>query len=220
VNGIPSGGGVQADAACKARESALEWSVQGPSGPAGAQGPKGDQGAQGPQGPAGAGGAAAAEPNQRLVAYLQVKGQRVGVIKGDDQSAAHKDWIDVLGFAYAVVSPRDAATGQATGKRQHEPLVITKAIDKSTPLLFQALVTNENLPEVTIEFYRPQANGTESLYYKIKLTNATISSLHQSDEGKNGLKPYETLELVFQKIETTWTDGGITASDDWSSSNA
>lgn len=38
-------------------------------------------------------------------------------------------------FMQAVVSPRDAASGQATGKRQHKPYVISKNYDKSSPQL-------------------------------------------------------------------------------------
>jgi hypothetical protein len=34
-----------------------------------------------------------------------------------------------------VVSPRDAASGLPTGKRMHKPFIITKELDKSTPLL-------------------------------------------------------------------------------------
>jgi hypothetical protein len=36
-----------------------------------------------------------------------------------------------------IVSPRDSASGLPTGKRQHKPIVITKELDKSSPLLFQ-----------------------------------------------------------------------------------
>jgi type VI secretion system secreted protein Hcp len=162
-------------------------------------------------------GTTGGEPNQRLVGYLQVKGQRLGVIKGGSLSAKRQDWIDVLGFDYAVKSPRDTATGMATGKRQHAPLKITKAIDKATPLLFQALVTNEVLSEVTFELVRTQPDGTEAVVYRIKLTNAGLSDIHQYDEGKAGQQAYEELSFVFQKIELTWVDGAITATDSWSS---
>jgi type VI protein secretion system component Hcp len=36
-----------------------------------------------------------------------------------------------------VVSPRDAASGQATGKRQHKPMTITKEMDAASPALVQ-----------------------------------------------------------------------------------
>jgi prepilin-type processing-associated H-X9-DG protein len=49
---------------------------------------------------------------------------------------------------YSIVSPRDSASGLPTGKRQHKPMVITKEWDKATPLLMQALVSNENITEL------------------------------------------------------------------------
>jgi hypothetical protein len=35
----------------------------------------------------------------------------------------------------AYLAPRDRASGQATGKRQHKPITVIKEWDKSTPLL-------------------------------------------------------------------------------------
>jgi len=40
-----------------------------------------------------------------------------------------------ISFEQEVVSPRDAASGLPTGKRQHKPFVITKELDKSSPTL-------------------------------------------------------------------------------------
>jgi len=51
----------------------------------------------------------------------------------------------VIAVNHEIISPRDVVSGQATGKRQHKPFVITKELDKSTPLLFSALVNNENI---------------------------------------------------------------------------
>lgn len=38
-------------------------------------------------------------------------------------------------FNQAIVSPRDAASGLPTGKRQHKPFVFVKEYDKSSPVL-------------------------------------------------------------------------------------
>jgi len=40
-----------------------------------------------------------------------------------------------ISFEQEIVSPRDAASGLPTGKRQHKPFVITKELDKSSPVL-------------------------------------------------------------------------------------
>ncbi len=43
--------------------------------------------------------------------------------------------------SHEIISPRDPASGLPTGKRMHKPFVITKELDKSTPLLSTSLGT-------------------------------------------------------------------------------
>ena len=40
-----------------------------------------------------------------------------------------------ISFEQEILSPRDAASGLPTGKRQHKPFVIIKELDKSSPVL-------------------------------------------------------------------------------------
>ena len=61
-----------------------------------------------------------------------------------------KPMIEIYGFSHEVIAPRDAASGVATGKRQHKPLTITKEIDASSPLLFNLKKTGRVLPEVFV----------------------------------------------------------------------
>lgn len=42
-----------------------------------------------------------------------------------------------------IISPRDAASGLPTGKRQHKPITITKEWDKATPKLMMKTPTGE-----------------------------------------------------------------------------
>lgn len=60
-------------------------------------------------------------------------------------------------LSHSIKSPRDAASGLATGKRMHKPMTITKQLDKSSPQLF-TLVVPESGSSVTIQ---PQAVATE-----------------------------------------------------------
>lgn len=55
-----------------------------------------------------------------------------------------------VSLSHSVVSPRDAASGLATGKRMHKPMVITKSLDKSSPQLF-TLVVAESGSSVIIQ---------------------------------------------------------------------
>ena len=155
-----------------------------------------------------------------LNAYLKLKGQTQGEIKGSVTQKGRENKIMVIAVSHEIVSPRDPASGLPTGKRMHKPLLITKEIDKSSPLLYNVLTNNENITEWELQFWRPSTTGAEQQHYTIKLTNANIASIHMRMlNNKNPeLMKYETFEEVqftYQKIEWTWTDGGITADDDW-----
>ena len=157
-----------------------------------------------------------------LNAYLAVSGQRQGDIKGSVTQAGRAGKIMVVAVSHEVVSPRDPASGLPTGKRMHKPFVITKELDKSSPILFNVLVTNENLTKWELQFYKPSPTGVEQQHYTVKLTNANIAAIHfRMLNNKNPeltrYSEYEEVAFTYQKIELTWNDGGITAEDDWES---
>jgi type VI secretion system secreted protein Hcp len=160
-----------------------------------------------------------------LNAYLKMKGQKTGDFKGSVTQKGREGLIKVVSADHLITSPRDLSSGQATGKRQHQPIVITKEIDRSTPLLHAALVTGEIITEWRLDFWRPSATGVEVQAYTIQLVNAAIVSLklemlnNEYPENAN-IPERERVAFVYQKIVWTWTDGGITAMDDWAASSA
>jgi type VI secretion system secreted protein Hcp len=91
--------------------------------------------------------------------YMTIKGIKQGTIKGG--STRHHSGIEVSSFSMGVQSPLDAGTGQATGRRQHNPVIIVRETDSASPLLYQALVSNETLKSVSLSFARPSAGGKE-----------------------------------------------------------
>jgi type VI secretion system secreted protein Hcp len=160
-----------------------------------------------------------------LMAYLYATGQKQGQIKGSITQKGREDSVGIISMDHDIISPRDPQSGLPTGQRQHKALVITKELDKSTPLFYNALCTNENLKEVTIKFWTPQIKaaagaGSEVQHYTIKLTNANIAAikakmLNIKDPNLVKYPEMEEIAFTYQKIEWTWTDGGITAEDDW-----
>src|SRR5262245_58318316 len=112
-----------------------------------------------------------------LNAYLNLKGQKTGDIKGSVTQKGREGKIMVIAVSHEIVSPRDPASGLPTGKRMHKPMVITKELDKSTPLLYNVLVNNENITEWQLQFWQPSATGAEKQHFTIKLTNANIASI-------------------------------------------
>ena len=100
--------------------------------------------------------------------------------------------------------------------------MIVKEIDKSSPKLWSALVNNENLTTWVLRFWAAASTGMEQEIYTITLTNASISSMREYMDDNlipaNATLPMlEEVAFTYQKIQWTWTDGGITAEDDWSS---
>ncbi|MEZ4428935.1 MAG: type VI secretion system tube protein TssD [Nannocystaceae bacterium] len=153
-----------------------------------------------------------AEASAALNAYLKLKGQKQGQIRGSVTKKGREDSIMVIAVSHSIVSPRDAASGLPTGKRQHKPIVITKELDKSSPLLLSALVNNETLSSFALTIYGGAKKDTA--LYTIELTNAQITSidLRVREDGT----PVTDVAFTYQKIQWTWHDGGITAQDDWS----
>ncbi len=113
---------------------------------------------------------------------LATVGTKQGSIKGNSKVKDHEGWLDIEsvevgGLAFAVENEvalrRDAASGLPSGKRQHKPIVITREVDSASPLIWQALATNESFKTVTIEC----ANGNHTL--RLKVNGGTMSLKHE-----------------------------------------
>lgn len=89
-----------------------------------------------------------------------------------------------------AATPRDAASGMATGRRMHKPFTITKEIDVASPKLVQACASGQHMQEVDVDL------GTA----RYKLEDVVISSDNKSSSGG---RPIETLTFTYQKIEMT-----------------
>ena len=160
-----------------------------------------------------------------LTAYLKLKGQKQGDIKGSVTQKGREGKIAVVAARHGLLSPRDAASGQATGRRQHRAFMVTKELDAASPLLYALLVNNENIAEWELQCWAPQSKGgagagTEVQHYTVKLTNANIASIafrmaNNKHPDLMKFAEYEEVAFTYQKIVWTWNEGGITAMDDW-----
>jgi len=160
-----------------------------------------------------------------LNAYLKVEGQTQGEIKGDVSAPGHEGSILVLGMSHGVVVPVDAASGLPTGKRQHKPFTVIKALDRSSPLLMQALATNERLTNVELRFQAPdqtkkKKSSVTRTFYTVKLIDAQVTSIlnEMLDTGfpeNQEQSEREQVTFVYRRIEWTHEADGTTATDDW-----
>ena len=201
-------------AKCLAFETLISWNQQGVAGADGANGedgadgatgangatgPAGPTGAPGPIGPAGPPGSS--DPAPLVIGSLSANGIHAGQIADD---------IDVVDFQWDIVSPRDAGTGQATGRRQHKPIVITIPADKASVLLTGALIQNQNLDSVVLAL---RHQGDTEPYQTISLENAKVSVVHRMTIAGEA---YDEFSFVYEQIELTWADPPTTVQDDWS----
>jgi type VI secretion system Hcp family effector len=117
--------------------------------------------------------------------YLTMTGERQGLISagcsaqdsiGNKCQTADLDEIQVLSFVH------DMAQVGHSPHASDGPIVITKNIDKSTPLLAQALDQREEL-KCVLDFYRVSAYGNQEKFYTAELRGAVIVSLSTCTVG-------------------------------------
>ena len=145
-----------------------------------------------------------AAENSAIHLWLEVEGV---LLPGSCEVQQKEDSIRVIGLGHEVAIPYDPATGQVTGIRQHKALIVTKYIDKSSPLLYRTLCRGDQVSEAEFRFYRTNAVGEEEWYYTVRLQNALIINI------KTAYPNIEQIGFLYERIEWTWRDGGIIYSD-------
>jgi type VI secretion system secreted protein Hcp len=142
--------------------------------------------------------------------YLSVKGKKQGNIKGEStkngKGQSSTKGVLCHGFQYAVESQYDAGTGQATGRRQHKPLVITREVDSATPILYHAMCTNEGFQTATLSFVRPDSSGKEVVFKTIELTNGSISKIEYAQPHKG--KRSQAITLLYEEFAVDGAKNG------------
>ena len=142
-----------------------------------------------------------------LDAYLRLAGAKQGDIKGSVTRKGLEGTILVIGFNHEVVVPTDDA-GVPIGQRMVTRVVITKEVDRSSPLLMQMLLSNETGKLCELKFYRPTGSGTEEQYFTIRMEGAVVVDIRQ--EMLNNRYPENTQhklreDVAFSYRTITWT---------------
>lgn len=165
---------------------------------------------------------AQAQTTAGSIAYMKVMGgSKLGDILGEVTQKGREGQHGVLAFSHEIVSPRDAASGLPTGKRQHQPFRVVKLLNKGTPLLTQALANNETFKQVVIDFWAASAaTGAEVKVLSYTLNGASVVSIrpwmpNRQDSSTTGYTPAEEISFVYQSITTTYWNGGIESTVEW-----
>lgn len=108
--------------------------------------------------------------------FLKISG-----VAGESTDKDHDKWIDVVAVSPSITR---STTTKAGGKVQVNDISITKAIDASSPLLQNAMVTGRKFDEVVIH-----VTGTTGTVMKIQtLKKATITRIMPGFDSKTGAR--------------------------------
>lgn len=105
-------------------------------------------------------------------------------------------------IAFDVTTAREAGSGMATGKRQYQPLLIRKRIDKASPLLMKAMSSGQGLRYLKIEF---------DSKHTVALQDVTIKRV----SPVAGMKDMEELLLSYASVTVDGAVPKSAALEDW-----
>lgn len=129
---------------------------------------------------------------------------------GNKYQDGHEDSILIESFNYGSSVPTDT-NGRITGTRVHESISIIKPIDRTTPLLFEALNKGETLTTIELKLYRTSYEGKPEHYFTITLTDAIISDIHV----ENSLNDVEEhIDFRYRKIDLRHEVSATSSFDD------
>ena len=125
-------------------------------------------------------------------AFLKIDG-----IPGESMDSKHKDEIDVLSWSWGETQSGTLSLSNSWNFK------ISKALDKSSPLLYVCSAGRSNLTQVILTVRK--AGQQQQEYMTIKMSDVLISGC-QSGGGAADLAamPTEEVSFNFQKIEWTY----------------
>ncbi|MCU1760773.1 Hcp family type VI secretion system effector [Pseudomonas sp. 14P_8.1_Bac3] len=137
--------------------------------------------------------------------YMTIKGKVQGLISagcstqdsiGNKYQAVHTDEIMVLSYSHNIANIGNI------NRSTHNPIIITKNVDKSSPLLAQALSNREEI-NCTISFYRVSSFGMQEKFYTISIDGGVIVDLTLEMPHvvlQNDAEPQEQVAIRYREI--------------------
>jgi type VI secretion system secreted protein Hcp len=110
----------------------------------------------------------------------------------------YKGWIELTSCQFGVGRGISTPVGTSSKRESSAPniseIVVTKAMDITSPLLFQEALTGEGT-KVIIEF--AQSDKLQTVYLQVELENAMVSGYSVSSGGD---RPSESVSINSTKI--------------------
>jgi type VI secretion system secreted protein Hcp len=141
-------------------------------------------------------------------------------IRGGSEVLGREGSIEVLSVTHGIDAPVDHHTGRLMGMHSHRPLTIEKEIDRSSPMLYQAIVRGMTLNSAELRWYRTSDAGIEENYFtmsmkKVKVASISPKLLNIKEQTHTYRNHFEILELRYGEITWNYHDGNLLFADAW-----
>lgn len=132
-------------------------------------------------------------------------------IEGDSSDDSRKGWFDLMSFFQGISQKNPLAEGGNDLSRPHmSPIVVTRSVDKITPLLQKMCMSHEVLAEARLAFSDMVDGKT---IYEIRLSEVSIVRVDTKMapvEGESTMQQLiEETELVAKKMEWIVADQSL-----------
>ena len=142
--------------------------------------------------------------------FLKIDG-----LPGESTDVKHKGELDIESFSWGETNSGSAGqgAGASTGKVQPQDFVLTKRLDKSSPILFIACATGQHFKDALLTVRKAGAGQHE--YVTLKMSDVLVSGYHTAgSEGGGGVVnesvslKFATLEMVYKEQKPDGSLGG------------
>ncbi|KQT68464.1 MULTISPECIES: Hcp family type VI secretion system effector [Pseudomonas] len=152
--------------------------------------------------------------------YMTITGKTQGLISagcstpdsvGNRYQAAHTDEIMVLSYSHNL------ANLDNSHRATHAPVIVTKVVDKSSPLLAQALANREEI-DCKINFYRTSPQGQQEKYFSVSIDGAVLTELNLDMPHvilHNDAEPQEQVAIRYRGISWVHHLAGTSGHASW-----
>ena len=139
---------------------------------------------------------------------IEISGSAQGLITDQDNLSAPLGPVDptnvtILATEMSLELNADSSS-RAAVKKVINPIIITKKVDYTSPLLMSALANIESM-EFSIKYLRPAADGTTEHYYTLSSNQAVLSGISSFIE--DGIA-YENIRFTIQNLTATYETTG------------
>jgi type VI secretion system Hcp family effector len=154
-------------------------------------------------------------PGSGATIYCTFTSEQQGAIVGDRPAPGQPNSIPVSAFSAGISGPFDPGSGLPTGKGQHQPVQIVKAVDRASPHFLRAMTYNENFTAVDCSFYRQPGGQSAQRYFRIRLKNARLvdTQIDSGPDVRQGAQ--EVLQFVYETILLEDPVGGTSQEASW-----